>query len=364
MRLFFSVVVIALAAVSSVQASAIESDSIEQMAVPGAAEATTRCDTCTTTAQMQQTVRTRFATTRNTNVYVINLEAGIIGGVYVNYVATGELTVRSFSVDPVVQQWVSQVGSVYRDNGRSLALKLVVRADGSVYWVKANGTREDLKFADPSIDAISSPTAKSAGPIVTAAPPNSTPIDLRGFQFHEPAFTLNYPAFPSSTYDFAFSQSRNINDFVRGQTAGINQGVASGVINGTVSVSTNAGATTPVASATGGTTVTRALTSTLTVYVPMKDGGYARVSYDKETGEVTLRELVDGQGNQMPINHPSLLSYLQIIDYRFNQDSGATAFDAFRDYMLSHGIPVLNVTATLVGCVGTPDGTVRCTKIY
>ena len=180
---------------------------------------------------MQQTVRTRFATTRDTNVYVINLATGIVGGVYVNYLATGELVVRSFTVDPIVQQWVSQVGSVYRDNGRSLTLKLVVRADGSVYWVKANGTREDLKFADPSIDAISSPAAKSAGPIVTAAPPNSTPIDLRGFQFHEPAFTMNYPAFPSSTYDFAFSQSRNISEFVRGQTAGVNQGIASGVMS-------------------------------------------------------------------------------------------------------------------------------------
>jgi hypothetical protein len=299
-------------------------------------------------------------------VYVINLEAGIVGGVYVNYLAPGELVVRSFSVDPVVQQWVSQVGSVYRDNGRSLALTLVVRADGSVYRTRANGTREDLKLADPAIDAISSLMKAGVGPVVTASPPNSTPIDLRGFQFHEPAFTNNNPAFPSSTYDFAFSQSRNINDFVRGQTAGINQGVASGVINGTVSVSTNAGATTPVASATGGTTVTRALTSTLTVYVPMKDGGYARVSYDKETGEVTLRELVDGQGNQMPINHPSLLSYLQSIDYRFVRGTGAgdTAFAAFRDYMLFRGIPVVNTTNGIVGCVGIPDGTVHCTRIF
>lgn len=198
-----------------------------------------------------------------------------------------------------------------------------------------------------------------SGPSPAAAiPANSAPLDLRGYSFKEPAFSGRYLTYPSSTYDYAFVASRNIDTFVRDRTAGIDQGVASGVVNGTASAT--------AADSINGTALTRNFTTRFSVFVPMKDGGYALVSYDRATGAVTLLELCDGADNSMPIDRAPL--QVQNIDYRFHLGTrrGIAAYGVFRDYMRERAIPVVTDggTGELTGCRGMPDGQVHCSQVY
>jgi len=149
-----------------------------------------------------------------------------------------------------------------------------------MYWVRANGTIEELKGRDTRLNGIGAPMTNSLGPQVNDAPPNSAPIDLRGYQF-PPNFFQNYPNFPRTSDDHAFTTTQNVDGFLRDQAAGIQYGTPSGVINGTVSATASPGIATPVGTLGGGVTVINTLTSTITAYVPMKDGGYAVMSYEK-----------------------------------------------------------------------------------
>lgn len=372
MYLFTSMAVVSCAAYAA-KAPLVTSSPQELQAAGGAGvtsvvsgEAAMRCDTCVDLRQMMNSAARRLPLARNTTVYVINLESGQIGGVYLNYLAPGEQDMSLVSVDPIVQQWVQQVSDVYKANGRSLELRLVTRADGSVYWVKANGSFEQLKAPDSAIDALSVPM-KALSLQSSAGSQNPAPIDLRGYQFNEPSFTAKYPTFPASSYMSAFNFASNIEGFVRDQVNGINQGAATGVISGSISTTVNGGLTTPVASATGGTTVTQNLTSTVHVYVPMKDGGFALVSYDKATGVITVLKLEDAAGNRLPTNTPPLAPYLENSQLNFpNTKEGNDAYDVFRGYLLDRGIPVISgppVVGAVRGCVGIP-GQEHCTWIY
>lgn len=326
-----------------------------------------RCDSCNTTQSLIQAAASRLPTARRTNVYAINARLGIVVGVYLNYLAPGEQDVRMFTVDPIITQWVADVGRVYRENGNSLRLRLVARADGSMYWVRANGTREEIKDPDPRLDSGFSPMLDGNG--VNDAPPNSAPIDLRGYDF-PPNFSTMYPSFPPTSYDFAFDPTPSVRPFVRDETANIQYGTATGVINGTVSTEASGGLTTPVASVTGGVTVTNNLTSSINVYVPMKDGGFALVSYDKKTGLITLLQLEDGQGNNLPTNHPDPMTYLRGAHFRFGDSGqGHASIGSFRDWALDNGIPIMGDTPWYYGsgsrvCILDPatGQRVMCTK--
>lgn len=322
--------------------------------VPG--EAGLRCDTCATEQIMIQSAAARFPRVQNTTVYVVNLPAARVVAVRLNYLGPGEQDINVVPVDPLITRWIQQASLVYLQNGRSLNLRLVARGDGSMYWVRANGTIEELKDPDSRLDGGGGlmPTAQHE---VTDAPPNSAPIDLRGYQFNEPGFSQNYPNFPRTSYDYSFAVGSTVDGFVRDQTAAIQYGTATGVINGTVSSTAGGGVTTPVASATGGVTTTNTSTSTISVYVPMKDGGFALVLYDKKTGIVTLAQLYDGQGRALPTDHPSPQTYLpNSSPFNFNHESGngPNAFNNFRDWGLRNGIPIVNATPWY-------SGTTSCT---
>ncbi|GAA0712688.1 hypothetical protein [Dokdonella soli] len=300
-----------------------------------------RCDTCTTSDSFVQAALTRYPRAVSSIAYVINLQTGVVKAVYLDWDTESRRQIggHELAVDPLLQRYVSDVGAVYRENGNSLDLKLVVRGEGSVYWVRANGTTEELKGADWRIASGGHLKSMDA---VDSAPPNSAPIDLRGYQFSEPAFSNRYPNFPKTSYDHAFNAGSNINDFVRDQTTDIKYGTPSGVINGTVSATASPGASIAVVSLGGGVTTSRTLTSVITVYVPMKDGGFALVQYDKQTGIVTLSELRDGQGFLLPTNHPTPRTYLPDVSLNFNQGSGNgnTSLNAFLDWTGRNGIPV------------------------
>jgi len=310
-----------------------------------------RCDTCNTTQSLINAALSRFPRAQRTNVYGINARTGTVVGIYLNHLGPGELDHHEFAVDPLVRQWVADVGAVYRANGYSLNLKLVGRADGSMYWVRANGTREELKDPDPRLDSGFTPMDNGNG--VNDELPNSSPIDLRGYQFPSNFFT-QYPAYPRSSYDFAFASTPSVNGFVRDQTAGIQYGPATGVINGTVTATgPDGGLTTPIASLTGGISVSSNLTSSISVNVPMPDGGFAIVSYDKRTGVITLLQLEDGQGASLPTNRPRAEEYLPGNPFHFADTAqGHSSLDSFRDWALRHGIPVTGATPWDAGTGG------------
>lgn len=310
-----------------------------------------RCDTCVGSVAFIQAALAAYPRSALSTSYVINLQSGVVKAVYLDWDPESRRQLGGYevSVDPILAQYVQNAGEVYRENGNSLNLKLVVRADGSVYWVKADGSTEELSDPTPALTAApmttsangaSQPTLRSR-PVVNDAPPNSAPIDLRGYQFSEPAFTGQYPAFPATSYDMAYNQGANINSFVRDQTANVRYGAASGVMNGTVSTSSSHGVAF-VANVAGGVTVTANLSSVVSVYVPMRDGGYALVQYDKKTGIVTLMELRDGQDNMLPLNHPTPANSLPGVTLNFTQRSpnGPTAFNAFLDWLSRSNIPV------------------------
>ena len=301
-----------------------------------------RCDTCTTSAAFIHAALAKYPLEYAARVYVINLQTGTVKAIYANWddESRRQLGGYELPIDPLLQQYVSNVGQVYRQNGNSLDLKLVARADGSVYWVRANGTTEELKDADPQLTGGRGPMTTMSGFAVNDALPNSAPIDMRGYQFPQPGFDNKYFAFPKSSYDLAFSSTTNVNNFVRDQTAGIKYGTASGVINGTVSASTSPAVTTPIASIGGGVTITNDLTSVITVYVPMKDGGFARVEYDKKTGDVKVVEIQDGLGHTLPTNHPNAESWLSHNSIDFPGTDGS-AYNAFRDWTLRNDIPIV-----------------------
>ena len=154
-----------------------------------------RCDTCVNAEALYAEAQSRFGTAVNTKVYAVNAATGTIVGVFINYLGPTEPpTIRRFAIDPLLERWVAQVGEVYRANGNSLRLRLVARADGSMYWMRANGTIEELKGRDTRLNGIGAPMTNSLGPQVNDAPPNSAPIDLRGYQFPS-NFFQNYPNF-------------------------------------------------------------------------------------------------------------------------------------------------------------------------
>ena len=349
----------------TIEVAAVDDGHVVEIAAVVQNEIGMRCDTCATAQSLINAAALRLPTARNTNVYAVNARTGMLVGIYLNYLGPGEQEVREIAVDPLVKQWVANVGQVCRDNGNSLNLKTVVRADGSMYWVKANGTREELKDADPRLDSGFSPMDGREG--LNDAPPNSAPIDLRGFQF-PPGFSRIYPAFPQTSYDMAFNVYYNVNDFVRHQAANIEYGAPNGVINGTISAS-GSGGIVYLVNLIGGVEVTRVLTSSIRAYVPMIDGGYVLVAYDMETGVVTVLEIVDPQGLQLPTDKPLPSSYLR--DHPLPFDGGSTgqgAFGSFRDWARRNNIPVTGGTpwhASGYSCTWTPGdggGTLRCVK--
>lgn len=315
------------------------------------------CNTCTTADQFRTKALTTYPRAMDSEAYVYNLSTGQIRAIKLDW--DRELATQTggfeLAVDPGLVTYVQQVGSMYRQNGNSLAFKLILRADGSAYWKPASGPIVELRGSglgvrSASVAAPGSEDAKT-GP---AMPGTNSPIDARGYSFPSD-FRNEYPNYPETSYDLGFGNTPagNIDNFVRDVVAGLPNGGVAGVFNGTVQ--TNAGLSTPVPLIQGGSNVSKNVTSNIAVFIPMKDGGYARVEYDIVTGEVKLKEVKDSAGSALPMSTAPLNQALQGRTFNFPPTPrGEQGFFSFSDWARRNGVSLSGVS--LVG----NGGSVKC----
>lgn len=326
------------------------------------------CNTCSTFTDYSNKALTQYPRASDSIAYVYNLASGQVRGIALDWdiELRRQLGGHELDTDQRLRTFVQQAGSMYRQNSNSLSFKVMLRADGSVYWKPATGAIVELKQAGYRKNATTD-GADSAGatlPIGVKAntmPGVNSPIDLRGYQFpHD--FFFRYPAFPRTSYDLGFANPGKINTFVRDQMNSLPNGGTSGIFNGTVQ--SNVGGAAPMNLVSGGQQVTKQIQSQIAVFVPMKDGGFVRVKFDPIQSDITVVEIVDANGNVLPNGNSSPATYLPGHPLYFGGSHGATALNAFLEWAQRYGIPVTAGGAGnsgIVRCMNPTANEVTCT---
>jgi hypothetical protein len=314
------------------------------------------CNTCATPAQFSAKAIATYPRVRNSVAYVYSLARGEVRAVVLDYdPETGaQIGGYEIGVDPRLATYVREAGNMYRQNGNSLKFDLVVRGDGSIYWRRADGSKVELRGA--GLNA----TAAVPKDGVTMPGVNS-PIDLRGYVF-PPDFNNQYPNFPPTSYDLAFGRAGTIDAFVRDQVNSLPNGGVSGIFNGTVQSNGNFSAMSFVS---GGQQVTKQITTQVSVIVPMRDGGYAIVTYNVQTGAVQLLYLYDAQHMPLPLGGGAAGPFLSQMPLRFsNTAAGLQGLTALQAWAARFGIPITGAggsTGSIVRCHSPTANEVTCT---
>ena len=303
------------------------------------------CNTCASTSDYINKAVTQYPRVRESTVYVYNLASAQVRTIVLNwdpeaYVQTGGYEVPT---DSRLVAYVSQASNLYRRNGNSLTFTAVIRADGSVYLKLIGGGTVDLRAGSPRTTPSDATTPSSVeGMMGQVAPGRDSPIDLRGYVFG-PYFDNIYPNFPDSSYDLAFGdQPGSIDGFVYDYFTTLGQGA--GQVFDPDSLRYVAGSS----------KLTEQVSGVVTLFVPMKDGGYAKVRYDTATADVMLRQVVDPSGVVLPNGYGNALQFYG--NRSWNLGSNANwAVESFEDWAVRNGISVL-----VLNSGWTQGGNVTC----
>ena len=303
-----SVSVSGFAHASEPQASLTEAAIDETLAISGE-ELSVQCDLCQSNGDFAAKALATYPRASHSMAYVFNLTSGEIRSVTLDYdqELRRQLGGQVDVVHPALQAYVRTAGEMYRRNNNSLAFDVVLRADGSVYWKPQNGAAVEL--ADVGLDTSGQAALRNAANPSGMPPGVGSPIDLRGFQFPADFLQNHYPGFPETSYDAAFGQG-SISLFVRDQLSHLNSSPQSGVFNGTHQTSASPGLSIPLVSLSGGVVTSRTMTARVSVYVPMRDGGYMIVFYDLESHLTEIKDIHDSQGNRLPPGNGNAQSFL------------------------------------------------------
>lgn len=315
------------------------------------------CNTCSSTSDFINKAVTNYPRVRESNAYVYNLVSGQIRTIALNWDAEALVQTGGYEVptDSRLVTYMSYASNLYQRNGNSLSFSAVIRADGSVYLKFPSGATTELRAGSnrtlPS--GTSKPTSIRA--VTTEVTPGrGSPIDLRGYIFG-PYFNSYYPNFPETSYDLAFGdQPGSIDGFVYDYFSTLGQ---------------NAGQVFDPDSLryiAGSSKLTEQVAGTVTLFVPMKDGGYARVRYDTQTGDVMLRQVVDPSGIVLPNGYGNALQFYADRSWNLGGSNAAFAAETFEDWAARNGISVLVMDSYwdyggTVKCVSRSVNEVTCT---
>lgn len=305
------------------------------------------CNTCATTNDYVLKAKTQYPRVRDSVVYVYNLASGQVRSVFLNWDTEVAAQTGGYEIpnDPRLVTYVTNAADLYRRNGNSLNFTAIVRADGSVYMKFQNGSTFEIRAARPRT-LPSSVTQPKPTPVTRGqvTPGRNTPIDLRGYHF-PPYFDLIYPNFPDTSYDLAFGdQPGSIDGFVHDyfSTLGQNPGQIFDPDS--------------MAGVGGAHKLTEQVTGQISLFVPMKDGGYARVRYDTATGDVLLRQIIDPSGIVLPNGYGNAMQFYGNRTWSLGNNANF-AVGAFEEWAARNGI---SVVVTSVGW-GT-GGSVTCSS--
>lgn len=319
------------------------------------------CNTCTTSTDFANKAVTTYPRDRSSVAYVYNLSTGIVRGIALEWDLETHSQIGGYEVGthPGLDTYVRQAGDMYRRNNNSLGFKLIVRADGSVYWKPASGAVVELRAAGYGprfAGGKSDPAELDDGSVLRgeSVPGVNSPIDVRGYSFPS-NFGDRYPNYPRTSYDLGFGNPGTVNNFVRDQVRDLPNGGVSGVFNGTYQ--THTGAAAPLGLVQGGAQITKQVTSKVAVIIPMKDGGFAIVEYDVATALVTLKEVQDSQGYPLPAGNGNRIQFFASNPIDFpNTSLGRQGLAAWVEWAHRNGIPVTSMTGAGSG------GNVRCSS--
>jgi hypothetical protein len=320
------------------------------------------CNVCASSGDFINKAVTLYPRARSSQAHVYNLQSGQVRSIVLDWdpETNRQLGGYETAVDPAIRDYVVQAGSAYRLNGNSLSFTLVVRGEGSVYFLPRQAAKVELKPAglrpQAPLEAYApkagDDSALKSGPI----PAPGSPVDLRGYSFPS-NFNNIYPAYPDSTYDLAFGNPARVNDFVRDQINALGGGGMTGFFGGLRAA---------LANIAGGREMLQQTQAQITVVVPMRDGGWARVTYDRSTGDVKVVEVRDSQGNPMPPGNGSARSYLLSNEMRWASGmTGAGGYVYFMDWAHAHGITLGTWASSdhgyVLRCVSPSNNEITCT---
>jgi hypothetical protein len=303
------------------------------------------CNTCASTSDYINKAVTTYPRVRESHAYVYNLLSGQIHTIALNWDAEALVQTGGFeeSTDSRLTTYMSYASNLYQRNSNSLSFSAVIRADGSVYLKFQNGATTELRAGSnrtwPS--GVDQPTSINA--VATdVTPGRGSPIDLRGYMFG-PYFNQIYPNFPESSYDLAFGdQPGSIDGFVYDYFTTLGQDP--GQVFDPDSLRFVAGSS----------KLTEQVAGTISLFVPMKDGGYARVRYDTATGDVMLRQVVDPSGVVLPNGNGNALQFYGDRSWFLGANAGQ-AVHSFEEWAARNGISVL-----VLNSFWDYGGNVRC----
>lgn len=289
------------------------------------------CNTCASTTDYVNKAVTQYPRVRDSTVYVYNLASKQIRTIALNWDPELGAQTAGYEVptDSRLTTYIAYAGDLYRRNGDSLSFSAVIRADGSVYLKLIGGGTVDLR-ASSARTTPSGATGPSTVHSVMAdvIPGRNSPIDLRGYVFG-PYFHNIYPNFPNTSYDLAFGdQPGSIDGFVYDYFTTLGQGP--GQVFDPDSLRYVAGSS----------KLTEQVAGIVTLFVPMKDGGYAKVRYDTSSADVMLRQVVDPSGVVLPNGYGNVAQFYG--NRTWNLGSNAYwAIQSFEDWAARNGISVV-----------------------
>lgn len=314
------------------------------------------CNTCASTSDYINKAVTTYPRVRESHAYVYNLVSGQIRTIALNWDAEASVQTGGFeeSTDSRLTTYMSYASNLYQRNGNSLSFSAVVRADGSVYLKFPSGATTELRAGSSRTWPSGGEGSSSIEAVATdVTPGRGSPIDLRGYMFG-PYFDNLYPNYPHTSYDLAFGdQAGSIDGFVYDYFTTLGQ---------------NAGQVFDPDSlrfVSGSSKLTEQVAGTVTLFVPMRDGGYARVRYDTATGDVMLRQIVDPSGVVLPNGNGNPLLFYGDRTWYLGANA-ADAVRAFEAWATHHGISVLVLDANWayggnVRCMSKSVNEVTCT---
>lgn len=327
------------------------------------------CNTCSTSADFANKAITTYPRDRASVAFVYNLHTGTVRSIALEWdlESLSQIGGYELGTDPALDAYVRQAGDMYRRNNNSLSFKLIVRANGSVYWKPASGAIVELRPAGYGGRFLGDKTEPALLDVNVrkgeTMPGVNSPIDLTGYSFPS-NFGDRYPNYPRTSYDLGFGNPGNINTFVREQVGNLPNGGVSGVFNGTVQTTTGAAA--PLGLVQGGSQITKQIQSKVSVYVPMKDGGFAIVEYDVVTGLITLKEVTDSQGVGLPTGSGNAAQFFSSNQINFpNTTRGQQGLAAWEEWAHRNGIPVSAMAGVgggaIVRCTSKGPNEIECT---
>jgi len=304
------------------------------------------CNTCSTAGDYINKAVTQYPRVRDSAAYVYNLASGQVRTIALNWDAEALIQTGGYEVptDTRLRTYVSTAGDLYRRNGDSLAFTGVIRGDGSVYLKFPSGGTIELRYGSTR------GTPRVVGPITTATDPQingatpgrGSPIDLRGYSF-SPYFHNMYPNFPATSYDLAFGdQPGSIDGFVHDYFSTLGNGPAAEIFDPD-----------SMSGVAGAHKLTEQVSGVVTLFVPMKDGGYAKVRYDTSSADVTLRQVVDPSGIVLPNGYGNAMQFFADRSWNLGSNAAWTA-GAFQDWATRNGIDII------MG--GAGSGRITCTS--